>query len=263
MQRGSCPCTALTLTRNSAKTLEQCLKSGLFCKEHLILDGGSTDGTLEIARRYGCRVLPQDRQCLSAEGRITDYSGIRNQGIKEAAYDWIVMIDSDEYLDEDCVREVERIVREESPGAYEVNRLYTYKGHIIRHASTYPNRQIRFFHKNAVTKFIKVVHERPELKPGFTPKVLPGVQYVPLLPLHELREKFERYLPLEIHHVGRLGLLSWVWLVIDKHLRLGMRFLRIIRDRLLHRWSDCLPLRYEFLYFRYAWAILWRTCPLL
>ncbi|MBI3336793.1 glycosyltransferase family 2 protein [Candidatus Peregrinibacteria bacterium] len=262
MNRGICPCTALTLTRDNAGTLEACLRSGLFCAEHVILDGGSVDGTVSLAEKYGCRVVPQDRNFLNTEGRIMDYGNIRNQGIKEATYPWVMITDSDEYLDKESIKVMERIVEEESPGAYDVNRLYTYRGHVIKYASTYPNRQIRFFHKDAITKFIKIVHERPELRPGISVKILPGIQYVPLTPLPDLKQKFRRYLPLEAKLVGGEGWMNWFWLVFDKNLRLAVRFFRIIRDRLLHRWRDCLPLRYEFLYFWYAWAILWYTCPL-
>jgi glycosyltransferase involved in cell wall biosynthesis len=261
-KRGTCPCTALTFTRNSADMLEECLKSGQFAAQHLILDGGSTDGTLELAAQYGCSVIEQDKRLLNEEGRIIDYGNITNQGINAAQYPWITIIDSDEHLDQEVIDEMSRIVSEEQPGAYNVNRIYTYHGHPIKYASTYPNYQIRLFHKEAITKFIKVVHERPELRPGIKAQVLPGVQYVPLIPLLELKQKFTRYLPLEAQHAGKKSWLQWVLFTIDKILRLDMRLLRIIRGRLLHRWKDCLPLKYEFLYFWYAWAIIWRVCPL-
>src|SRR3989338_7366657 len=109
MSRGTCSCTALTLTCNSVETLEACLRSGLFCAEHVILDGGSVDGTLALAEKYGCRIVSQDRNFLNTEGRIIDYGSIRNQGIKEAGYEWIMITDSDEYLDEEIVKEMERI----------------------------------------------------------------------------------------------------------------------------------------------------------
>ena len=261
MSRGTCSCTALTLTCNSVETLEACLRSGLFCAEHVILDGGSVDGTLSLAEKYGCRVVPQDRNFLNPEGRIIDYGNIRNQGIKEARYGWIMITDSDEYLDEEIIKAIERVAEEEDPGAYDVNRLYTYHGSVIKYASTYPNRQIRLFHKDAIIKFIKVVHERPELRLGISAKILPGIQYVPLTPLPDLKRKFMHYLPLEAKLAGGKGWMNWLLLVLDKNLRLVVRFFRILRNRLFHRWRDCLPLKYEFLYFWYAWAILWRTCP--
>ena len=234
----------------------------MFAAEHVILDGGSTDGTLALAEEYGCTVIPQDTRYLNSEGRIIDYGNITNQGIGASEYDWITIIDSDEHLDSRVITEMQRIVKTQKPGAYNVNRLYTYYGHTIKHASTYPNHQIRLFHKDAITKFIKVVHERPELRPGITAKILPGVQFVPLIPYSELKQKFTRYLPLEARHAGGIGWIGWIAFVMDKNLRLGMRLLRILRGRLFHRWRDCLPLRYEFLYFWYAWAIILRVCPM-
>ena len=50
--------------------------SCLPCREHVVPDEGSTDGTIDLVKRYGCRLLPQDRRFLSADGRIVDFGGI-------------------------------------------------------------------------------------------------------------------------------------------------------------------------------------------
>ncbi len=262
MTRGDLPCTALTFTKNSAATLERCLLSGSFCAEHLLLDGGSTDGTLELAARYGCRVVLQDGRYLNPEGRIIDYAGITNQGIALATHPWITIVDSDEYLDDALVEAMKEAVRQDRRGAYYVRRLYTIDGRVIRAASTYPNVQIRLWHADCIDGFIKFIHERPKLRPGVRPTVLPGVQYVPLEPPADMRRKFLRYLDLETRYAGGRGWGDWLRLLWNKTTRIALRVLRIIRDRLTHKPSDCLPLAYEWLHLWYPWQIVIRTCPL-
>ncbi len=261
MIRGDTPCSALTFVKNSAASLEECLKSTLWCGEHVLLDGGSTDGTLALAEKYSCKVVPQHSAFLNSEGRIIDYAGITNQGIREARFPWIAIVDSDEFIDGQLTAEMKRMITLGVPAACYVERLYTFHGHIIRAASTYPNRQIRLFHKEAITEFVKIVHERPELKKGIVPTVLPGIQYVPLDPIPDLVRKYRRYLDLETQFAGGHGWVKWFRLLTNKLLRMDLRLFRIIRQRLTYKGRDCLPLSYEYLHFWYPWQIVIRTFP--
>jgi len=262
IQRGDFPCTAITFTRNSAASLEASVRSMLFCREHVLLDGGSTDGTLEIAASYGCRIVPQDKKYLNAEGRIIDYAGITNQGMSVATYPWMIVADADEYLDQRLIDEMQRIIMADVPGAYYVNRLYTLNGTVIDQASTYPNRQIRLWHRAAGDHYVKVVHEKLVLKPGIVPQILPGIQFVPLDPVEDMRRKLLRYLDLETQHAGGRGWADWFRVLWNKLLRIGLRMARIVKIRLLHPGATHLPLRYEWLYLWYPWQIVLRTCPL-
>ncbi len=260
--RGTTPCTGLTFIKNSGASLEQCLQSCLFCAEHVLLDGGSTDGSLQLAAQYGCKVVPQDKKFLNSEGRIIDYAGITNQGIAQARFPWITITDSDEFLDGELIAEMQRIVERGVPGAYYVNRLYTLDGTVIRHASTYPNLQIRLWHGDTTTGFIKIVHERPALKPGVVPQILPGIQYVPLDPVPDMRRKFLRYLDLETRFAGGYGWWQWLRLAWNKVLRMKLRILRILWARIRHPADTHLPLSYEWLHIWYPAVIVYRTCPL-
>ena len=239
-------CTVEILTRNSAATLERCLQSVKDFAETIVLDGNSTDSTLEIAKRYGCRIVRQydtDEPSVA----IKDYSEVRNKGLRLAAYCWFMFIDSDEYLSEEAVEEIRSIVTGPNPKAYIwwQPRKYVLDGKIIECASTYPNQQIRLFHKKWVKEFIKPIHERIEIRSGASISTLENYEYVPLGALAELKIRWKHYIEKEIAmNTGRShGTL--LRLSLRSFLLFGLYFLRYVRNLFACRGAR-MPLSYEF-----------------
>lgn len=145
------------LTYNSATTLERALKSVKEFDDILICDGGSTDQTIEIARRYGARVISQPQH-----GPIQDFSAVRNHYLQAATYDWFLYIDSDETAEEGLVEEIRGIVEKNPDGmhVYNISPRIIYKGELIEYSSNYPGYQIRFFKRNPGVHYDKPIHER-------------------------------------------------------------------------------------------------------
>ena len=83
------PLSAVVTTFNNAATLERCLTSIAFADDLLILDSGSTDATLDIARRFGARVAIEP---------FRGYSEQKQSAIDRAKYDWVLLLDADEAL---------------------------------------------------------------------------------------------------------------------------------------------------------------------
>ena len=85
-------------TKNSARTIENCITSILEQTysniETIVVDSKSTDGTVEIAERFGCKVIFTDWKLL----------GARYQGLMAASGDYITMIDSDQVLQKDAIQ---------------------------------------------------------------------------------------------------------------------------------------------------------------
>lgn len=208
----SIPASVAILTYNSSKTLARALESVSSFDDLIICDGGSTDDTLEIARRFGTRVIAQDIRFKNPDGTIADFSGVRNQTLAEAKHDWFLFIDSDEYLSPEAVEEIRDIVsRNEAPCAYLLPRITVVKGTVITCATAYPNYQMRFFNKKAVESFIKPVHERIRLKEGTETKKLKHPEYVPLdIREEEMKKKQLYYLSLEAKRYEGAGLLAWL-----------------------------------------------------
>ena len=262
------PCSVEILTRNSEATLERCLQSLKDFAEIIVLDGNSIDRTLQIASRFGCRIVKQ-YESDEPEIKIGNFSEVRNKGLRRARYDWFMYVDSDEYLSPELADEIRVIVADPSPEArvWWQPRKYVYEGKVIDCAVTYPNRQIRFFHKSAVKEFIKSVHERIEVRPGEKIGALKHFEYVPLDSFAALRSRWVRYLLLEQeilreHPLTARRFLRFFWRQIKIVGLYAYRYLRI----LFFCRGTRLPARYEFGRIEYhlrlagivARAFLWR-----
>ncbi len=204
------PCTVGVLTKNSASGLERALASVNDFAEIVICDGGSTDDTLEIAKKYGARIIAQNKDFLDADGYIQNFSGVRNQTLEAASNDWYFFLDSDEYISPALVDSIRSVVGSRSEGAFNVFRRYVFKGKEVTCATSYPNRSMRFFSKRSVSGFKKIVHERPLVKPGVTPQDLRGALFVPVGgDLTGVWKRNDRYVALEVRRKGYVGIMRF------------------------------------------------------
>jgi glycosyltransferase involved in cell wall biosynthesis len=143
--------SATIITLNEERNLPRAIESLRCCDEILVVDSGSIDRTVEIARGYGARAI-------QAEWR--GYAGQKNYASEQAAYDWILSIDADEALSEDLEAEIWRI-KKDGPrfDAYSFPRLAQYLGKWILHSGWYPDRKIRLFDRRKAKWVGEYVHE--------------------------------------------------------------------------------------------------------
>lgn len=83
------PLSGVVTTLNNAATLDACLASLALCAEIVVLDSGSIDATIAIARRHGARVHQQ---------AFAGYSEQKQAAIDLARHDWVLLLDADEHL---------------------------------------------------------------------------------------------------------------------------------------------------------------------
>jgi len=238
-------CTVAVLTKNSAETLARALESAKEFAEIIVCDGGSTDRTLDIARAYGARIIPQDPVFKDAEGRIKDFAGVRNQTLHVSTQDWFFYLDSDEVLTRALVSEIREIAAGK-PAAVWVDRKYEIDGEVIERAATYPTRQMRLFHKSAVTEFIKPIHERINPK---TDVVIVTTKNFMLVPVSSdprvWREKWKHYIELEVFRRGKISVWQWLGVCLE-NLKISILFaIRFLRYSLFSRGSK-MPLSLEW-----------------
>jgi glycosyltransferase involved in cell wall biosynthesis len=143
--------SAAIITYNEERNLPRAIESLRCCDEILVVDSGSTDRTVEIAQKFGARVL---------EANWRGYSGQKNFASDQAAHDWVLSIDADEALSEDLEGEIWQL-KKNGPAhdAYTVPRLAQYLGRWILHSGWYPDRKIRLFDRRKARWYGEYVHE--------------------------------------------------------------------------------------------------------
>ncbi|MEK7082292.1 MAG: glycosyltransferase family 2 protein [Patescibacteria group bacterium] len=261
-------CSVEILTRNSAHTIARCLESVKNFDDIMVLDGGSTDDTREIAARLGARVTDQEDGQRENQA-IGDFAAVRNRGLAVARHPWFMYIDSDEYLSPKGVEEIRGIVESPAPEAHVwwQPRKYVLNDVVIECATTYPNRQIRLFHRDFVQGFVKPIHERILVNPGVKTAVLRHCEYVPLGSPASLKARWERYRNMEIAIAAGMRRPKSIRVVLGELALFVFYALRYVRNIFFCRGAR-LPFSYEWLrhcmIFGFIWRLLkqnFRTAP--
>lgn len=145
--------SGVVTTLDNAATLEACLSSLRFCDEIVLLDSGSTDATLEIARRHGARIAAQ---------AFAGYGPQKQAAIELATGEWILLLDADEHLTDAGRATIERELATPRADGY---RLPRQEWLFWRwpHAGTRANWQLRLFRKARGRMNMVPVHAAPEV----------------------------------------------------------------------------------------------------
>ena len=143
--------SATIITFNEERNVARAIESLRCADEILVVDSGSTDRTVELARNLGARVV---------ESAWPGYANQKNFAAEQAAHDWILSIDADESLSEALEAEIWRLKKNgPSFDAYTMPRLARYLGRWIRHSGWYPDRKIRLYHRAKARWVGAYVHE--------------------------------------------------------------------------------------------------------
>lgn len=159
--------SVLIITLNEEYNLARCLKSLPKCDEIIVLDSGSSDNTLEIAKSFGAQVSYR---------KFDNYSAQKNTGIERCHGDWVLCLDADEVLDKKLAEEILKIISldiDKGPVAYRLKRSLVYMGKKLRFGKTtdYPTRLFR----RSLGRFEKSIHEELVLSQGRTVYLNQGI----------------------------------------------------------------------------------------
>ena len=144
------------ITLNEEKKLQKCLESlSGWVDEVIVVDSGSTDATLEIARSFGARIFKRDWPGFGQQ---------KNYAMSQCKQDWVLNVDADEVVSPQLRASIRQFLervkagKEAARGA-ELPRLSWYLGRWIRHGGWYPNHLARLCDRNAAKWTEPPLHE--------------------------------------------------------------------------------------------------------
>lgn len=159
--------SAVMIVKNEAQTLSACLDNLAWADEIVVLDGGSSDDTVEIARRYTDKVfIAEDWQ---------GYGIQRQRAQAHASGDWVLMVDADEHVSAELRQSIQEVVQQDDRNrAYSIAILAWCFGRFIRHGGWYPAYKVRLYPNQKARYGDQRVHEHLDFDPGMQTERLNG-----------------------------------------------------------------------------------------
>jgi len=140
----------VVITRDAGAQLADCLASANFAADVVVVDSGSTDDTVEIARSRGARVVGQAWLGFGAQ---------KNFAVSEARHDWILALDADERVSPRLAASIRDALVAPRHDAYEMARCNRFLGRWLRHGEGYPDWNVRLFDRRRARWSDDAVHE--------------------------------------------------------------------------------------------------------
>lgn len=185
--------SVVILTRNEEVRIARCLDSVRWADEIVVVDGLSTDRTVEICRQFGARVISHEFGGSFAEER--------NLGMQHATGEWVLQIDADDVVTP-AFRTVVGALLQSGPRhtAYKFRRKSYLMGRFMRYGGWYhylPN----LVRRDAV-RYVGDVHERPVIT-GAIGVLDAEIEHYPCDDLATFISRHNRYTSLQARELSR------------------------------------------------------------
>ncbi len=189
--------SATILTKNSAAHLNEVLAALQWCDEVVVLDTGSTDDTMAIARRH------PNVQLYRLEGAFPGFGRARQQAVALARHDWIFSVDSDEVVSADLADEIAALPLDRRM-VYAMPFHNYFNGRRITSCGWHPDRHERLFNRRATNFCGSEVHERVQCSNLFVRQLLHPIRHYSYDSMDDFLHKMRTYSRLfAAQHAGR------------------------------------------------------------
>ncbi|MDQ9129225.1 glycosyltransferase family 2 protein [Serratia fonticola] len=144
--------SVVMIAKNEAELLSECLQSVAWADEIIVLDSGSSDGSVALAESLGAKVFTH-----------TDWQGFGKQRQKAQSYatqDYVLMIDADERVTPELRHAIEQVLANADDNVvYSLGRRNLFLGRFMRHSGWYPDRVNRLYANQRYRYNDDLVHE--------------------------------------------------------------------------------------------------------
>jgi glycosyltransferase involved in cell wall biosynthesis len=183
--------SAIIITRNEAANIGACLDTLAFCDERIVVDCGSSDGTVNIARGKGARVEHHD---------FSGFGPQKNYALSLATGDWVLSIDADERVTPELAGAIKAAIKaamadaraQGGVDAFELPRISSFCGRPTHHSGWFPDYVLRLFRRGKGRFDDALVHERV-ICDGTVKRLDKPLIHHPVLRLEDALSRMDRY----------------------------------------------------------------------
>lgn len=154
------PLSVFIIARNEADRLPPVIRAVRNLSDDiLVVDSGSTDGTQELARAEGARVIEREWPGYGPQKRFAE---------GECRHTWVLNIDADEWVPPELVDEITALFAKGDPAAdaYEIRIAEIFPGESAPHRLAYALAPVRLYRRDRGTYSSSPVHDRVDLAPS-------------------------------------------------------------------------------------------------
>jgi len=217
------PLSVAIITKNEEENLHDCLRSIGFARQIVVVDSGSTDGTIRIASEFGCEVYEESWKGFGCQ---------KQSAIDKCTSPWVLVLDADERIPRETADVIRDIVSqgEGDVAGYRFPRKNWFQGRWIRHMGWWPDRITRLFRRDAGSMTTAAVHEAVLVSGPVADLDVP-IEHFTESDLGRILIKIDRYSTLGAEEAFREGRDASVWSAClrgvltfcnDYFIRLGM-----------------------------------------
>jgi len=197
------PISAVIITRDAAARIGDVLGGLEMCDERLVLDSGSTDDTVALARAAGARVENQP---------FLGYGPQKRRAVELAAHDWILSLDADEVLDDNARAALVRLDLSDPAACWKIRRRTFVGRREIRHGAWRDEHVLRLF--NRTTAGFKAIPVHEEVKSHRAPQLLAGsILHYSFTDCRDVLARSLRYAPLKAGILRAKGERGGAWML--------------------------------------------------
>jgi len=189
--------SVVTIALNEGHNIVACLESVRWADELIVVDSGSVDLTVELARQFPAKVMQMQWR---------GYGATKNEALQYATGDWILWLDADERVTPELATEIRQHIKEDDGtfAGYSIARRAYFLGKWIKHCGWYPSRVTRLFRRTK-GKFTETkVHEQLLLD-GTTSHLNNDLLHYTDPDLYHYFQKFNRYTSLAAEDLVAAG----------------------------------------------------------
>ena len=194
------PLSLVVITRDAAAELAACLASAPFAAEALVVDSGSADHTVDVARAAGARVVAEAWRGFGPQKRFA---------VDAARHDWVLCLDADERVSPPLAAAIAALFVRGLPqaGAYALKRRNRFLGRWLAHGEGYPDWTVRLFDRRRAQWSDDAVHERVVTQ-GAVPRLTGDLLHASAESLDDYLAKQNRYTSIQAAAMHARGVRS-------------------------------------------------------